>query len=58
MRLDESNAMTPIQSNISFDRTAGETVRDRGTDHPGPHQFYLLGGTKGDPVFLKLDPFE
>ena len=36
---------------------AGETGGG-GTGPPWPHKFYLLGGTEGDPIFLKMGPFD
>ena len=29
-----------------------------GDRSPGPQKFHLLGGTKRDPVFLKVGPFD
>ena len=31
---------------------------DRGTGPLGPLKFHILGGTEGDPIFLKMGPFD
>ena len=31
---------------------------DRGDRSPGPHKFFILEGTEGDPIFLKMGPFD
>ena len=41
-----------LNSELMLSR-AGETGGPGGTGLPGPHKFYLLGGTEGDPIFLK-----